>query len=217
MTIAVHRLRHVPLAMRFLQLIGTVAIADNVSPRTFVEAIDLRRFSVRTSYAHTVLAGESRAVGHPEVTRASLVDLELDRPRPDLVGTLDVVENAAVSRQASLRRKGGLAPLEFSSQVTILVLMFGDEVSYLFAGDLDDPFFHREDMTWIGVEPGARQVHVELVKIPAVKQNHRRPVLGNAFGLRPAEGGGCQQSEQQCTCYPANSSLRHECLRPLTL
>ena len=90
------------------------------------------------------------AIGHPEIARAAFVDLKLDRTRPNFIGPLNVVENAAVARLAVPRSKGPLAPFEFGAQVVILVLLFSDEVTEFSSRDMDGAIFQVK--TWLGSE-----------------------------------------------------------------
>src|ERR1035437_1619768 len=128
MPVAVHKFHNVPLAVRLFQFVGGIAKASDVFEFTVVEAVDARPFPRRTNYARSVRTCKLRTIGHPEIARAALVDLELDRPRPHLVFALNVVENAAVARLSLARRKCTLAPLELGAKIIVLVLLFCDEV-----------------------------------------------------------------------------------------
>src|ERR1035437_2648966 len=159
--------------------------------------------------AGSVLIGGRGAGGHPEVARAALVDLELDRARPHLVGTPDVVEDAAVARLAVARSKSALAPLELGAQIVVLVLLLGDDVAHLLARDVDQPLLDLKDVAGVGIQPGTRQKRVELVQGRAVKQDDCRLVLGNAGSLRPNDGCARQPRQEQYACRPAAFKCSH--------
>src|SRR5271155_1377775 len=186
--VAVHKFDHIPLSVRFFQLIGRVAKAGHAFDFALIEAVDPGRFAFGPGDACAGLSvwtntSQRCAIGHPEIARAAFVDLKLDRARPHLIGTLNVVENAAVARLAVPRSKGSLAPFEFGAQIVILVLLFSDEVTELSSGDMDNAILHSEDMVGIGVQAIAAQDCVELIQILAVEEKDGWAVRRNVLGL----------------------------------
>src|ERR1019366_2704912 len=138
MPVAVDQFDDIPLAVQLLHFVGRVAIAGNVLPLSLVEAVDLLGLALRACNAHAIVAGQRCSICHPEVARAALVDLKLHRPRPDLVRSLNVVENAAVASLAGARRKRAFSPLELGPQVVVLVLLLSDEIAHLRPRYVDD-------------------------------------------------------------------------------
>ena len=145
-------------------------------------------FPVRTN------TSQRCAIGHPEIARAALVDLKLDRARPHLVGTLNVVENAAIARLALPRSKGSLAPFEFGAQIVILVVLFSDDVTEFSSGDMNNAMFHSEDMVGIGVQAIAAQECIELIQILAVEVKGGWAVGRNVLGLPVGE---CEHTQRR--------------------
>src|ERR1700733_9295281 len=87
--IAVHKFDDIPLPVWFFQFIDRVTKTSHVFEFAFVNAVYLRRFSVRSRDAYTGLSvwanrSQRGAIGHPEVAGATFVDLKLDGTRPHL-------------------------------------------------------------------------------------------------------------------------------------
>src|ERR1700721_2693495 len=160
--------------MWFLYLIHRIAISHDILPRSFVEAVNLHSFSIRTGNTLTVFSSQGCAIGEPEVAGAAFVDLKLDGAGPYFLLALNVVENAAVTRLSFARSKGSFTPLEFGFEVVILIVLFGDDVAHLRAGDVDHAMLYLKYVVGIVVQTLALDQCVEAAQIRTVEQNDGR-------------------------------------------
>src|SRR5258708_6976694 len=164
-----HQFQHIPLSMRLLHLSHRIAIPAHVLRSPFAKATVLHRIPRRSSDSRAILAGQGRSVCHPEIAGAPLHNLKLDRLWPDLLLALHVVEDAAIASLALAASIGSLSPLELRAQVKVLILLLRNDVTHLFARDMDHALLYLKHMIRIGVQPLALQKRVKVLEIRAIK------------------------------------------------
>ena len=151
----------------------------------------------RTRHPHAIDPRQRAAVGHPEISRPTLDDLEFDGGGPNFLRPLHVVENSAVACLALAGRVGPLAPFELRAQVVVSEFLPGDDVAELLAGDMNDPVFDTKNLLRIIVQSAVLQKDVEILEVAPVKQDNSRTV-GRYIAARcesdRRQGQACGQS-----------------------
>ncbi len=188
-----NQFHQVPFAARFFDLSYRIAVAGHVLPGTFSDPVDPYRLSGRTGDTLSIDPGNRGAIGHPEISRSSFLDLKLNRARPNLVGPLDVEQNATVASLPYLLDESALAPFKFRAQIKMLERLLRNDVPHLGPGDMDYIVLHREDVIGIGVQSFRLQKRVELAKIAAFEENDGLLMRGNVDCER--ECGSGQEEE----------------------
>ena len=122
---------------------------------------DIERRAWRSRNPLSIGSCHGSSVCHPEVARLTLFNLELDRPRPHLVLTLNAVQDATVAGLPGALSKGALAPLELGPQIKAAERLLRNQIAHLVAGDVDHPVLHAKDMVRITVEPAAAKKRVK--------------------------------------------------------
>ena len=104
---------------------------------------------------------------------------------PDLLLTLDVVEDAAVAGLSGALAEGAFAPFEVGAQIEAVKALLGEEVAHLVPGDVDEAVLDSEDVLRVSVETATADKGVELGEAGAVEEDNRGLVRGDRGG-----GGG---------------------------
>jgi hypothetical protein len=109
------------------------------------------------------------------------------------------VENRIVRTNSfsGLHRNGSLdllsivvvTPLELGAQVVVLVLLLGDDVALLLAGDMNDALPYLKDVAGIGVQPRAGKERVKWFRsLPS-----NRTTAGPCLGMSLARAHSCPE------------------------
>src|SRR5712672_3039693 len=159
--------------MRFLQLADRIAVSGHVSPWTFADAINFQRRSRRPGHAHTVSTGDRSSIRHPEISGSAFDNLKFHRPRPNLLLTLHVIQNTAITRLPIPWSVRAFAPLELGAQIVIRKFLLRNDVPEFFPRNMNGPVFDPKDLIRIVIEPVLLQENIEVCQVVPVEQDHR--------------------------------------------
>ena len=181
----------IPLAIGFFEFTAGVAEAYDILFRALVDVADVDRGAWRAGDAFAIGTGDSSAVSEPKVAGFSLLDLELDRTRPNLGFARHTIKNAAIPSLSRAFAEGACTPFELGTQVEAIVRLPGDDVPHLLAGDMENAVSDGEDVFGIVVETAATDKGVKPVQRGTLKEVDGRCMSGNG------RGGGALRKESR--------------------